>query len=94
MCLGTRLGKKASRKVERTGQGEHYQVENQGDGEQQEKRAFPTVWGSKLLQKIGILSMHKHTDFLLCSSASVLRRKTGKGDDKEEENEGKTHPAL
>lgn len=68
-------------------------MENQGDGEQQEKRAFPTVWASKLLQKIGILSMHKQTDFLLCSSASVLRRKTGKGDDKKE-NDGKTHPAL
>lgn len=68
-------------------------MENQGDGEQQEKRAFPTVWASKLLQKIKILSMHKHKDFLLCSSALVLRRKTGKGDD-EEENEGKTHPAL
>lgn len=79
MCLGTRLGKNARGKVERTGQGEHCQVESQGDGEQQEEReAFPTVWASKL-SHIGILSMHKHADFLLCSSASVLRRKTGRG---------------
>lgn len=72
------MGKEQKEKrVKKTEQGEHSQMENRGDREQQEKReAFPTAQASKLMQKIWVLPKDIHAHFPLCSCASVLRGKT------------------
>lgn len=69
---------KSKRKKNKSiGQGKHGQVEKQGDGETQEKReAGATAQASKLLQRIWVLPVDNRAALLLCSPASMLRRKT------------------
>lgn len=86
------MGKEQKEKrVKKTEQGEHSQMENRGDGEQREEReAFPTARASKLKQKIWVLPKDTHAHFPLCSCASVLRGKLKE----EQKDEKKSHPAL